>query len=31
MAKYTERLLEGQLAALAASAGATIARPTLES
>jgi riboflavin synthase len=31
MAKYTERLLEGQLAALAASAGATIATPTQES
>ena len=31
MAKYTERLLEGQLAALAASAGATIALPTQES
>ncbi|CAB4621127.1 unannotated protein [freshwater metagenome] len=31
MAKYTERLLEGQLAALAASAGATIALPIQES
>jgi riboflavin synthase len=31
MAKYTERLLEGQLAALAASVGATIAPPIQES